>query len=442
MELDPIILARIQFAVNISFHIIFPSINIALAWILLFFKLRYEKTHNEQWLNAYNFWVKIFALSFAIGVVTGVTMSFQFGTNWPGFMEKAGNIAGPLLGYEVLTAFFLEATFLGVMLFGQKRVSPFIHNLATFLVAAGTTFSAFWIIALNSWMQTPAGYVMIDGVAHVTSWWDVIFTPSFLTRLTHMLLASGLTAAFFVAGISAYKIIKGDPSEASRRSLNVGVIIAAILIPIQIFVGDASGLLVLKHQPDKLAAIEAIWETEAPVAFNVIAFPNEETRSNDFALQIPHLGSLILTHSLDGQVRGLNEFKEHPPVAIVFWSFRIMVGVGLLMLLTSWIGIVQLMRRKKIGPKMLRVFTVMTLSGWVAVLFGWYTTEIGRQPWIVYDLIKVSDVVAPHGPTVMISSLLIYLAIYLFVMISYFSVLFYLTNKTIKNNIAAEKQGA
>ncbi|PWD86463.1 cytochrome ubiquinol oxidase subunit I [Ignatzschineria cameli] len=442
MELDPIVLARIQFAINISFHIIFPSINIALAWILLFFKLRFEKTNDQSWLDAYNFWVKIFALSFAIGVVTGVTMSFQFGTNWPGFMEHVGNIAGPLLGYEVLTAFFLEATFLGVMLFGQKRVSPFIHNLATFLVAVGTTFSAFWIIALNSWMQTPAGYEMIDGIAHVTSWWDAIFTPSFLTRLAHMLLASGLTAAFLIAGISAYKIVKGDPSKSSRRSLNAGVIIAAILIPIQIFVGDQSGLLVLKHQPDKLAAIEAVWETESPMAFNVIAFPNEETRSNDFALQIPHLGSIILTHSLDGKVLGLNEFKEHPPVAIVFWSFRIMVGVGLLMLLTSWIGAVQLMRRKKIGPKMLKVFIGMTFSGWVAVLFGWYTTEIGRQPWIVYNLIKTADAAAPHGPNVMISSLLIYCLIYIFVLVSYLAVLFYLTNKTVKNNIAAETQGA
>ena len=442
MELDPIVLARIQFAINISVHILFPSINIALAWILLFFKLRYEKTNDDSWLKAYNFWVKIFALSFAIGVVTGVTMSFQFGTNWPGYMEKVGNIAGPLLGYEVLTAFFLEATFLGVMLCGQKRVSPFIHNLATFLVALGTTFSAFWIISLNSWMQTPAGFEMIDGVAHVTSWWDAIFNPSFLTRLAHMLLASGLTAAFLVAGISAYKIVKGDPSKGSRRSLNVGVIVAAILIPIQIFIGDQSGLLVLKHQPEKLAAIEAIWETEAPVAFNVIAFPSETKRANDFALQIPHAGSLILTHTWDGGVEGLNEFKDIPPVAPVFWSFRIMVGVGLLMLLTSWIGAVQLIRRKEIGPKMLKVYIGMMFSGWVAVLFGWYTTEIGRQPWIVYNLIKTADVVAPHGVSVMISSLVIYCLIYLLVVLSYLGVLFYLTNKTVKNNIIAENQGA
>lgn len=442
MELDPIVLARIQFAINISVHILFPSITIALGWILLFFKLRYKKTQNEQWMNAYNFWVKIFALSFAIGIVTGVTMSFQFGTNWPGFMEKTGNISGPLLGYEVLTAFFLEATFLGVMLFGQKRVSPFVHNLATFLVAAGTTFSAFWIIALNSWMQTPAGYVMIDGVVHVTSWWEAIFNPSFLTRLAHMLLASGLTATFIVAGISAYQIMKGDPADSTRKSLNVCVVAAAVLIPLQIFVGDMSGLLVREHQPDKLAAIEAVWETESPAGLSLIAFPNEKTRSNDFDIKIPYLGSIILTHSLDGEIKGLNEFKEHPPVAIVFWSFRIMAGVGFLMLLVSWMGTAQLMRKKEIGPKMLKAFFVMTFSGWVAVLFGWYTTEIGRQPWMIYNLITTAETAAPHGVSVMSTSLLIYCLIYAFVLISYFSALFYLANRTVKNNIALEKQGA
>lgn len=442
MELDPIVLARIQFAINITFHIIFPSINIALAWILLFFKLRYQKTQDQSWLNAYNFWVKIFALSFAIGVVTGVTMSFQFGTNWPGFMETVGNIAGPLLGYEVLTAFFLEATFLGVMLFGQKRVSARTHNVATFLVALGTTASAFWIIALNSWMQTPAGYEMIDGQAHVTSWWDVIFTPSFITRLIHMLLASGLTAAFIVSGISAYKILKGDPSKASKQAMHVGIIIAAIIIPVQIFVGDASGLLVLKHQPDKLAAIEAIWHTEKPAALNLFAWPNEETRSNDFDIAVPHLGSLILTHSWDGEIKGLNEFAEHPPVAPVFFSFRIMAGIGFLMLFVSWISVFQLWRKKEVSRWMQKALFTMTFSGWIAVIAGWYVTEIGRQPWIVYGLLKTSDAVAPHGPTVMITSLTVYILLYLFLLVSYLTVLFYMTNKAIKNNIAAAQEGA
>ncbi len=442
MELDPIVMARIQFAINITFHIIFPSINIALAWILLFFKLRYQKTQDQSWLNAYNFWVKIFALSFAIGVVTGVTMSFQFGTNWPGYMETVGNIAGPLLGYEVLTAFFLEATFLGVMLFGQKRVSQRAHNIATALVAIGTTFSAFWIIALNSWMQTPAGFEMIDGKAHVTSWMEVIFNPSFVTRLAHMLLASGLTAAFIVAGISAYKVMKGDKSKGTKNAMHVGVIVGAILIPLQIFIGDASGLLVLKHQPDKLAAIEAIWETEQPAALTLFALPNPETRTNDFSVAIPHLGSLILTHSWDGEIKGLNEFDVHPPVAPVFFSFRIMVGIGFLMLFASWVGVFQLWRKKEISTWMHKVLFGMTFSGWIAVIAGWYVTEIGRQPWIVYGLLKTSDAVAPHGPTVMITSLTMYILLYAFLLVSYLSVVFYMTNKDVKNNIEAAKQGA
>lgn len=439
MELDPLVLARIQFAINISFHILFPSINIALAWVLLFFKLRYQKTQDVAWLNAYNFWVKIFALSFAIGVVTGVTMSFQFGTNWPGFMETVGNVTGPLIGYEVLTAFFLEATFLGVMLFGQNRVSQRAHNVATFLVALGTTASSFWILAVNSWMQTPAGFEMIEGKAHVLSWMEVIFNPSLILRLCHMVLASGLTAAFIIAGISAYKILKGDPSQATKKAMHVGIIIAACIIPVQIYVGDASGLLVLKHQPEKLAAIEAIWETEKPAGLSLFAIPNETTRSNDFDIKIPHLGSLILTHSWDGEIKGLNEFDFHPPVAPVFFSFRVMVGIGLLMLLVSWTGAFQLLRKKEVASWMHKVLFTMTFSGWVAVLAGWYVTEIGRQPWIVYNILRTEDAVAPHGATVMITSLSLYILLYLFLLVSYLSVVFYMTNKEIKKNIAAVK---
>lgn len=439
MELDPTVMARIQFAINISFHIIFPSLNIALAWFLLFFKLRYQKTQDPAWQNAYNFWVKIFALSFAIGVVTGVTMSFQFGTNWPGYMETIGNVAGPLIGYEVLTAFFLEATFLGVMLFGQNRVSRRTHNVAILLVAIGTTASSFWILALNSWMQTPAGFEMINGQAHVISWWEVIFNPTFIARLAHMLLASALTASFIIAGISAYKIIKGDPSKASKKAMHSGIIVAAILIPLQIFVGDASGLLVLKHQPEKLAAIEAIWETEKPVALNLFAIPNEKTRSNDYDISIPRLGSLILTHSWDGEIKGLNEFDFHPPVAPVFFSFRVMVGIGILMLLVSWVAAYQLIRRKEVTSWMHKVLFTMTFSGWIAVLAGWYVTEIGRQPWIVYGILRTSDAVAPHGVTVMITSLTMYILLYAFLLISYLTVIFYMTNKTIKNNIAEAK---
>ncbi|MCW8880295.1 MAG: cytochrome ubiquinol oxidase subunit I, partial [Kangiellaceae bacterium] len=257
--LETLILSRIQFAVNISFHILFPTITIALAWFLFYFKVRHDLSGHPVWMRLYRFWVKIFALTFAIGVVSGITMSFQFGTNWPGFMEKVGNIAGPLLGYEVLTAFFMEATFLGAMLFGMKRIPNWMHTLSTFLVALGTSLSAFWILALNSWMQTPQGHIMIDGVAHPESWMAIIFNPSFPYRLMHTLLASGLTASFLIGGISAYRLLKGDDKKAPQLALKAAMITAAILVPLQILVGDLHGLNTFKHQPQKVAAMEGIW---------------------------------------------------------------------------------------------------------------------------------------------------------------------------------------
>ena len=338
--INAFMLSRIQFALNISFHILFPSITIALAWILFYFKIRHDFSHNSAdhpvWMRAYRFWVKIFALTFALGVVSGITMSFQFGTNWPGYMETVGNIAGPLLGYEVLTAFFMEATFLGVMLFGQHRVPPWVHTLATFIVAIGTTLSAFWILALNSWMQTPTGYFIENGVVFPESWMAIIFNPSFPYRLAHVLLASGLTAAFLVAGVSAYRILKGDSKRAPFLALKTGVTIAAILIPLQILVGDFHGLNTLKHQPQKIAAMEGIWETDSNVPLLLFAIPDEETRTNHFEIAVPGLASFILTHDINGELLGLNEFKgNHPPVKPVFYGFRIMVGVGMLMLLFS-----------------------------------------------------------------------------------------------------------
>ena len=343
MELDPLLLARLQFALNISFHILFPTITIGLAWFLLYFRLRYTLSldasgkGDKQWEYAYYFWVKVFALTFALGVVSGVTMSFQFGTNWPGFMETAGNIAGPLLGYEVLTAFFLEASFLGIMLFGKQRVSNRTHLIATFLVAAGTTFSAFWILSLNSWMQTPTGFYLEDGQFQIDSWMAIIFNPSFPYRFFHMLAACLLTAAFLVTGISAYRCLRGVDGPATWRVLRTGITVAAIVAPIQIFIGDLHGLNTLEHQPAKVAAMEAVWETERGAAFTLFGFPDEESRSTRAAIKIPYAASLILTHELDGEVRGLNEFEgEHPPVAPVFWSFRVMLAVGFAMLLVSW----------------------------------------------------------------------------------------------------------
>jgi len=303
--MDPLLLARAQFGINIGFHILFPAITIGLGWILLYFKLRWIASREPKWRAAYVSWVKVFALSFALGVVSGVVMSFQFGTNWPGFMNTVGNIAGPLLGYEVLTAFFLEASFLGIMLFGWRRVSERVHTLATFLVAFGTTLSAFWILALNSWMQTPAGFEMIDGVAHVTSWFDVVFNPSFPYRLAHMLLASGLTCAFLVAGLSAYRWLIGERSDEVRAAMRTGVTLAAMLIPLQVLVGDLHGLNTLRHQPAKIAAMEAIWDTGQNVPLLLFGWPDEASRQNRYEVSIPSGASLILGHSPTAELRGL-----------------------------------------------------------------------------------------------------------------------------------------
>lgn len=426
-ELDPALLARIQFAANISFHILFPSITIALGWFLLFFKLRFLRTGAQHWLDAYYFWVKVFALTFAMGVVSGITMSFQFGTNWPGFMETVGNIAGPLLAYEVLTAFFLEASFLGIMLFGRKRVGERMHTLATVLVAGGTTFSAFWILALNSWMQTPAGFEMVNGQAHATDWLAVIFNPSFPYRFFHMLLASGLTAAFLVAGLSAYRWLRGDRGGDVRGALRAGVFVAALLIPVQIFVGDLHGLNTLEHQPAKVAAMEGVWQDEKGAPALVFAIPNEQTRSNDYAIGIPKLASLILTHDPDGEIKGLDSFPgAHPPVAPVFWGFRMMVGVGTLMLLVSWWTAWRLRRGGEPSPWQARALLAMTFSGWVATLAGWYVTEIGRQPWLVTGVLRTVDAISATPAPVIGISLTAYLLLYVGLLSAYVSVLFYL----------------
>ncbi|MGA1726453.1 MAG: cytochrome ubiquinol oxidase subunit I, partial [Burkholderiaceae bacterium] len=342
---DPILLARIQFAANITFHILFPSISLALGWLLLFFKWRFNRTGQALWMDSYQFWVKVFALTFALGVVSGITMSFQFGTNWPGFMETVGNVAGPLLAYEVLTAFFLEATMLGIMLFGRGRVSERIHTLATFLVAAGTTASAFWILVLNSWMHTPAGFEMINGQAHVTDWLAVIFNPSFPYRFTHMMLASGLTVGCLVAGLSAYRWLKGQRTQEVRQTWQVAIWVVALLIPVQIVVGDLHGLNTLVHQPAKIAAMEGIWKTEKGAPAVLFGMPDASTQSNRFEIAIPKLASLYLTHDWNGEVKGIDAFGANaPPVAPVFYAFRIMVGMGLAMLALGWLSALRLWR--------------------------------------------------------------------------------------------------
>ncbi len=428
--MDPLILSRIQFGANISFHILFPTITIALGWVLLFFKLRYNQTNDYAWMHAYFTWVKVFALSFALGVVTGVTMSFQFGTNWPGFMETVGNIAGPLLAYEVLTAFFLEAVFLGIMLFGFRRVSNGVHTLATFLVAFGTTMSAFWILVLNSWMHTPVGFEMRDGVAHATDWWAILFNPSMPYRLTHMLIASGLTVSFLIAGLSALRYLYGDRSESMWKALRTGVGIAAVLIPIQIFVGDQHGLNTLEHQPAKIAAMEANWETGPNVPLVLFAWPDEAQRRNLFEVAIPNGASLILKHHAEGVVPGLNEFEgNHPPVLPLFWGFRIMVGTGVLMLLVSWTAAWFLYRRSALPKPLALLMVPMAFSGWVATLSGWYVTEIGRQPWLVTGVLRTEQALGPVPGGHVALTLVLYLALYLVLLFVYIGVLVHLALK-------------
>jgi cytochrome bd ubiquinol oxidase subunit I len=442
--MDTLLLSRIQFAANIGFHILFPTINIALCWFLLYFRIRHSAAKGtpaaQGWEEAYYLWTKIFALTFALGVVTGITMSFQFGTNWPGYMERAGNIAGPLLGYEVLTAFFLEATFLGIMLFGRDRVSERVHLVATMMVAAGTTLSAFWILSLNSWMQTPAGYEIIDGRFHATSWLEVIFNPSFPYRLVHKLLASALTASFLIAGLSAWQLLRNTANGGTHRALRTSVIAAAIAIPLQILAGDLHGLNTLEHQPAKIAAMEGLWRTEKGAPLTLFGWPNEKERRTDYALRVPKLASLILAHDMEAELKGLEEFPDaHPPVAPVFWSFRVMVGVGVLMLLVSWSCAWTLWRRNRVdNPRnaavpfsrwQLRMLAAMTFAGWVSTLAGWFVTEIGRQPFMVYGLLRTADLVAPHSVELVASTLIAYLVLYAFLLSAYVLVLMYMAGR-------------
>lgn len=436
---DLLILHRIQFAANISFHILFPTISIGLAWVLLFFKLRFNSSRDAKWMEAYGFWVKIFALTFALGAVSGITMSFQFGTNWPGFMKTVGNIAGPLLAYEVMTAFFLEATFLGIMLFGMQRVSNRIHTLSTFLVAFGTSLSAFWILALNSWMQTPAGFEMrpnADGmlVAYATDWFAIIFNPSFPYKFAHMMMACFVTVAFLIAGISAYRWLRGDRSQAARAALRAGIVMGAFAVPLQIGLGDLHGLATLKTQPAKMAAMEGLWQTQRGASAVLFAWPDEKTRQNKFEVSIPKLASLYLTHDLNGEIKGLDDFKgRHPPVAPVFFAFRVMVGVGMLMLIVAWLSAWQIRKNSassgSLRPWLARALVAMTFSGWIATLAGWYVTEIGRQPYLVYGVLTTAQAASKVAAPLLASTLVMYLIVYFTLLAAYVSVVFHLARK-------------
>lgn len=426
---EALLLARTQFGLNIAFHILFPSLTIALAWFLVYFRVRYESTRDAAWLATYKLWLKVFALSFAMGVVSGIVMSFQFGTNWPGFMNKVGNIAGPLLAYEVLTAFFLEATFLGIMLFGMNRVPAWLHILSTIIVAVGTSLSAFWILALNSWMHTPVGHVMADGQLIAGDWLTVIFNPSFPYRLTHMLLASGLTASFVIAGLSAWRLLRAPSDESALKTLRTGVLVAAVLAPLQIVIGDLHGLNTLEHQPAKIAAIEGIWQTQRSAPLVLFAVPNEKERRNDFSIEIPKGAALLLKHDADAELKGLNEFEpDRPPVAPLFYGFRLMVGIGVGMLLLAWFGAWRL--RSGVPQRwLLWTFAAFTFSGWIATLAGWVVNEVGRQPWLVYGVLRTADAVGHISGAQLGASLTGYVLTYSLMLLAYFVVITHMAGK-------------
>ena len=420
---DALLLSRAQFGINIGFHILFPALTIGLAWYLVAFRLSYQRHRDAARLARYRLWVKIFALTFAMGVVTGIVMSFQFGTNWPRYMTTVGAIAGPLLSYEVLTAFFLEATFLGVMLFGMERVPDWVHITASVLVAVGTTVSAFWILALNSWMQTPTGQVRSGDQWIAGDWMKVIFNPSFPYRFCHMVIASGLTASFVIAGLSAWRLLRMPGDAGARRTLRVAVVTAAILTPVQIFVGDQHGLNTLEHQPAKIAAIEAIWHTEHRAPLTLFAIPDEEHHRNDYAIELPYAGSLILTHSLDGTIRGLDEFPRHAPVAPVFFAFRLMVGIGILMLLVSWWATWETRGGRAAGRATLWILAGFTFAGWIAVDSGWIVTEVGRQPWLVTGILETARGAGDASGAELGASLTGYILTYVVMFIAYIVVL-------------------
>ncbi|WP_100640654.1 cytochrome ubiquinol oxidase subunit I [Marinobacter salexigens] len=398
MELDPLILSRIQFAFVVSFHAIFPVFTIGLASYIAVLEGLSYKTKNPVWMKLSSFWTTVFAVVFGMGVVSGIVMSFQFGTNWSNFSQASANFLGPMLSYEVITAFFLEAAFLGVLLFGRDRVPPGAHLFAAIMVATGTFLSAFWILSANSWMQTPSGAELRDGVFHVTSWSEAIFNPSFQLRFFHKVTASFLTGGFVVAGVSAWYLLKGREVEANRKALSMCLWLLLIIAPAQLVIGDFHGLNTLEHQPTKVAAMEGNWETSRNVPLLLFAIPDQENQTNHFEIGVPGLASLILTHEWDGELPGLKEvaIEEQPPVAIVFWSFRIMVGLGLLMILFAITGLVL-----RSGDRywrsgwFLQGMRFMSVTPFIAVLTGWFVTEFGRAPWLVYGMMTQAESVTP-----------------------------------------------
>ncbi len=420
LNLSAEFLSRIQFAFVISFHIIFPSFTIGLASLLAVLEALWLKTKHPVYIEIYKFLIKIFAVTFGMGVVTGVVMSYQFGTNWAVFSDKTSNVLGPLFGFEVLTAFFLEAGFLGIMLFGWGRVSNKIHFFATCMVAVGTVISAFWILAASSWMHTPAGYeIGSDGIFYPKSWMNIIFNPSFPYRFFHMLFAAYLTTAFVTAGIASYYLLKKKYLEHAKIMLTMAIFFVAVLIPIQIFVGDSHGINTKEYQPAKIAAMEAVWDTEKGVPLTVIGWPDEEEMVTKYALKIPKLASVILTHSLDGEIKGLKSWKkeDRPPVKLVFFGFRMMVGIGLLMLFTAYLGVYLFLKKRLFTSSNFHKWCmIISPMGFVAILSGWVVTEVGRQPYIVYGLLRTSEAASNVAPHQVLFTLILFFIVYMFMM--------------------------
>jgi len=416
IDLDPVLLARIQFAFTISFHIVFPAFTIGLASWLAVVEGLWLKTGNDTYKQIYKFWIKIFAVCFGMGVVSGVVMSYQFGTNWSVFSDRVGNVIGPLLGYEVLTAFFLEASFLGIMLFGWGRVSKGMHFASTVIVAIGTIISAFWILAANSWMQTPQGFeIGADGILYPTNWIEIIFNPSFPYRFFHMVNAAYLTTAFVVGGIGAWYLWRGKYIPHARVMLGMAMLMAVIMAPTQLLIGHAHGENTLHHQPVKVAAMEGNWERGPNKPLYLFGWPNEETELIDFAISIPDGASWILTGDVQGEVPGLRDVapEDRPPVAIVFWSFRVMVGIGMAMILTGIFAVVLFARKRLFSSKPFLLWCMaMMPSGFIALLAGWFVTEVGRQPYTAYGIIRTSESVSPVLGEYVALSLLAFIIVY------------------------------
>jgi len=415
MDLNPVLLARLQFAFTVTFHIIFPAFTIGLSAYIATLEVMWLRTGRAHYHLLARFWTKIFAVSFAMGVVSGIVLSYQFGTNWSRFSMVVGNVVGPLIGYEVLTAFFLEATFLGVMLFGWNRVPPWLHVLATIVVAAGTLFSAFWILAANSWMQTPVGHEIRDGIVVPVDWLAIVFNPSFPYRLAHMVTAAYLTTSFVVLAVGARYLLAGRHLDEARTMLRMAVGFIVIVAPLQALIGDLHGLNTAKHQPIKVAAMEGHWDGSEPGDFHIVAWPNEKAERNDFAISIPKVASLLITHDPNGLFPGLKSVppSDRPPVTLVFYAFRLMVLIGFAMIGTGLVGTWLWWRGRLFEARwFLRPAANVWWAGFVAVIAGWVVTESGRQPWLAHGILRTADAVSPVPAGSVLATLVLFVVVY------------------------------